>query len=158
MTDIIHMFTLLKEIDRCFAVLNGTPLPFPDNVSDKYQWLHAEAPFSILAHKAETPPRFIYSNNYALSCFNYTEAEIIGLPSYKSAAEQDREERERLLQAVTKNGIAYNYAGSRIDKYGHVFQIYDGIVWQLFDEAQDHWGQAALFWTDTRERPEWYRI
>lgn len=154
----IQTLTLLKDIDRCFQDLNGKSLPCPENVSDKFQWLHEKAPFSILAHKNEKPPKFIYANNYALSCFKYTAAEIVGLPSYQSAAEQDREERERLLQSVTQNGIAYNYAGPRIDKYGHIFNIYDGIVWQLFDEVQNPWGQAALFWTDNSERPDWYQL
>lgn len=141
-------YALIKQIDDCFCKLNGTPLPCPADVSDRYKWLDEEAPYSILAHNHSDDPHFIYANRYALSCFKYTEEEMLSLPSRFSAAEQNRAERERLLQAVTHDGIAYNYTGPRIDKYGNTFTIYRGIVWELRDQDGKVWGQGALFYTE----------
>lgn len=153
-----HALTLLETIDNCFRSLHGSPLPCPENTVNRLQWLDEEAPFSILAHKNGAPPRFIYANDYALTCFKYSLEEMLGLPSNQSAAKQDRAEREKFLQEVAQNGIVYDYSGPRIDKYGTMFFIYAGIVWQLFNQDGTPWGQAALFWTDQKKRPKWYNI
>lgn len=146
---------LLEQIDKCFHRLNGTPLAFPPGIVDRHKWLHTEAPYSILAHNGGEDPVFIYANEYALSCFKYTMKEMLELPSRLSTAEKDREAREKLLKEVTKNGIAYNYSGPRVDKNGNTFMIYDGIVWELRDDDGTVWGQGALFWTDKKKRPDW---
>jgi len=149
-------YSLLKQIDESFAKLNGSVLPCPDNINDRYKWLDEAAPYSILAHNADKDPHFIYANQYALTCFKYTEEEMLALPSRLSAGEQDREERQKLLDTVTKKGIAYNYEGPRVDKNGNTFNIYDGIVWQLRFDDGTIWGQGAIFWTDKDKRPDWY--
>lgn len=138
---------LIKKIDDCFLALDGKRLPIPDDVYDRYKWLDEEANYSILAHDNSADPVFVYANKYALSCFKYTLDEILFLPSRLSASAPNRSERERLLKAVAQNGIAYDYSGDRVDKYGNSFTIYDGIVWELKDENGEKWGQAALFWT-----------
>ncbi|MDR2950471.1 MAG: MEKHLA domain-containing protein [Prevotella sp.] len=147
---------LIRQIDDCFYKLSGKRLPTPHDITDRYQWLDEEAPYSILAHNANADPHFIYANKYALSCFKYTLEEMLSLHSRLSAADEDRAERAQLLQIVTCDGIAYNYSGPRIDKYGSSFNIYDGIVWQLKDE-ESVWGQGALFWTEEYNRPDWYK-
>ncbi|SRR5258708_5168625 len=148
--------TLIAQIDECFRALTGEHLPCPPGIPDRYQWLHEHAPYSILAHNAEADPHFIYANRYALACFKYTAEEMLSLPSRLSAVAQDRAQRERLLQDVTHDGIAYNYTGPRVDKYENRFMIYDGIVWQLQSGQGVVWGQGALFWTSEQERPGWY--
>ncbi len=148
--------SLLKRIDKSFQELNGNPLPSPPDIPDRYTWLHENAPYSILAHNADTDPHFVYANVYALSCFKYTSEEMLSLLSRLSAAEQDRAERQRLLEIVKRNGIAYAYEGPRVDKYGNSFMIYDGVLWQLADADNKIWGQGALFWTQKGNHPAWF--
>jgi len=141
-----EMRALLILIDNSFRVHRGTPLLTPAGIVDRLSWLHTDAPYSLLAHDGSEDPRFIYANHCALRCFNYTQQQMLGMPSRFSASEEDREERKRLLDIVNKNGIADNYQGPRIDSQGKRFMIYDGIVWQVYDEQSALRGQAALFW------------
>ncbi|CAA2102424.1 hypothetical protein MBUL_01678 [Methylobacterium bullatum] len=108
-------------------------------------WLHAEAPFAVLAHDGGEDPRFIYANRMALGIFGYEKDELIGIPSRYSAEAPERAERQRLLDAVARDGFVANYAGIRIRKDGTRFPIRDAIVWQLLDEAGGFHGQAATF-------------
>lgn len=139
-------YELIREIDNCFLALNGSNLPCPDDVTNRYEWLHEKANYSILAHNNGDDPVFIYANQYALACFKYSQEEILGLPSKFSASASNRELRELLLKEVTQNGIAYNYSGERVDKFGNSFTISDGIIWQLKNDEKKVWGQAAIFW------------
>ncbi|MCV9933165.1 MEKHLA domain-containing protein [Flavobacterium sp. LS1R47] len=147
---------LLKQIDDCFLALNGKNLPSPANISDRYKWLHEDAPYSILAQNADAEPYFIYANKYALSCFRYTDEEILTFPSSFSAAIENRHERELLFNKVAQDSIVYNYTGERVDKYKNSFIIHDTIVWQLENTIGDVWGQGALFWREEKQRPDWY--
>lgn len=147
---------LLKRIDESFAEFNGKPLPVPSGIEDRYKWLSEEAPYSILTHNTNNDPLFIYANQFALKCFKYTEDEMVGLPSRLSAAEKDREERQKLLEKVEKDGIAYNYNGPRVDKNGNSFHIHDGILWQVTDANGKRLGTGALFWAKGDKKPEWY--
>ncbi|RPH27802.1 MEKHLA domain-containing protein [Buttiauxella warmboldiae] len=147
---------LLELIDRSFMLHAGYLLPVPAGVNNRYQWLHTQAPYSLLAHDNSDDPKFIYANQQALRCFKYSEEEFIGLPSRFSAAETDRPARQVLLLTVREKGIAGNYTGPRIDKFNQSFTIYDGIVWQICQQ-QEVIGQAALFWPDDLERPDWFQ-
>ncbi|WP_428232380.1 MEKHLA domain-containing protein [Flavobacterium sp.] len=140
-------YQLIKQIDDCFLALNGTRLPCPETVQDRYKWLHEKANYSILAVDNSTDSFFIYANQYALSCFKYTWDEILLIPSRFSAAAADREARALLFEKVSKNKIVYNYSGPRVDKYGNSFTINEAIVWELQDKDNNAWGQGALFWT-----------
>jgi hypothetical protein len=113
-------------------------------------WLYNDAPFVILAHNTEDDPRFIYANRTAQSCFEYDWDEFITLPSRLSAEQPDRDERQRLLDAVTRDGFIDDYRGLRIAKSGRRFWIDKAIVWQLIDETGKRLGQAATFsaWQD----------
>lgn len=141
---------LLKKIDQCFTRLNSSPLPVPDDIDDRYWWLHVSAPYGIVAHNALLEPYFIYANQAALTCFKYSRDEFLQLQSRFSASYKDRAERQRLLDGVQRNGIAYHYSGIRMDKMNMPFTIYDGIVWQLTDKRfgshENTWGQAACFY------------
>lgn len=153
---ITSFLSLITQIDHNFLDKNGKALPAPPDVAARAQWLHEDAPYSILAHGTGADPHFIYANQFALSCFKYSPEELLQLPSRLSAAPQDRSERERLLLDVTLNGIAYNYTGPRVDKHGNTFTIYDGVVWRLTNPDGSPFGQAALFWLKETERPSWY--
>jgi len=140
-------YPLIKQIDDCFLTLNGTNLPCPGEVKDRYKWLHDEANYSILGVDNSDDSFFIYGNKYALSCFKYTWEELLLIPSRFSASAPNREERARLFKKVSQDGIVYNYSGERIDKNGNTFTIHDTIVWELRDKNDAVWGQGALFWT-----------
>ena len=122
--------------------LAGTPLA-PAGCGA--EWLYREAPFALLAHDAGPDPCFVYANLKAQECFEYTWNELVGLPSRLSAGPADRAERERLLDAVRREGLVRDYRGLRVAKSGRQFWIEDGIVWQLTDEQGLPRGQAALF-------------
>jgi PAS domain-containing protein len=130
-----------------YARLVGQPL-----VSDGQgaAWLYNEAPFVVLAHNTDPDPHFIYANNAAEACFEYTWDEFTCLPSRLSAEAPDRTERQRLLNEVARNGFTMGYRGQRIVKSGRRFWIEDGIVWQLIDAGGILRGQAATFssWKD----------
>jgi len=137
---------LLKKIDACYHQLTGEGLYCPADVEDRYLWLHEQAPYSILAHGRGPDPIFMYANHCALHCFKYSREEMLQLPSRLSAGPSDRAARQVLLDTVTRDGIAKNYTGPRVDQQGNSFIIYDGEVWQLGRDSGDLWGQAALFW------------
>lgn len=151
-------FKLIEKIAGCFQELAKESLYHPPAISNLSQWLHEDAPYSILAHNTEADPHFIYANKQAIACFKYTPEEIFSIPSRLSVIAQDRPEREQLLMVVTRDGIAYKHMGYRVDKYGSNFVIYDCIVWQLQHVNKKIWGQAALFWTEEVERPDWHTV
>ena len=113
-------------------------------------WLYRDAPFAVLAHDAEPDPRFIYGNRTAQECFEYGWEELVGLPSRLSAEAPERAVRQRMLDAVRRDGVVTGYRGLRIAKSGRRFWIDDGVIWQLVDEQGVARGQAALFssWRD----------
>ena len=108
-------------------------------------WLYADAPFAVLAHDTAADPRFVYANRAAQAAFGYGWDEIVGMPSRLSAEAPERAERQRLLDAVARDGFVADYSGMRIAKSGRRFAITDGVVWQLVDEAGRVRGQAATF-------------
>jgi PAS domain S-box-containing protein len=114
------------------------------------QWLYDDASFVVLSHNTDPDPIFVYANRAAQNRFGYDWQEFTSLPSRLSAEMQEREERQRLLETVARNGFIANYRGLRVTKSGHRFWMEDGIVWQLIDERGQHHGQAATFsvWTD----------
>jgi len=112
---------------------------------DSPQWLYACAPACVLAHRAEPDPLFIYANKSAQALFEYNWNEMVGMPSRLSAEAPDRAERQRLLNAVDRDGFATGYSGVRISKSGRRFRIEDGILWQLRDANGALHGVAASF-------------
>ncbi|KQT50529.1 MEKHLA domain-containing protein [Methylobacterium sp. Leaf456] len=140
----------LRDDGEFFALLTGSfrrlvgrPLvPEPGLGPD---WLYGQAPFAVLAHDTSPDPLFVYANRAAQAAFGYDWDEIVGLPSRFSAEAPERAKRQRLLDAVARDGFVADYRGLRIAKSGRRFPIGDGIVWQLVDEAGRVRGQAATF-------------
>ena len=132
-------FALLTE---SYKRLVGVPL-VPEGKDAG--WLYAEAPFAVVAHDTEADPKFIYANEAAQKCFEYSWEEIIGLPSRLSAEAPDRAERQALLDAVAQKGFMSGYSGIRVAKSGRRFLIENGIVWQLTGQDGLVHGQAATF-------------
>lgn len=138
---------LFDLITGSFRRLTGRELADP---SAGVEWLYHKAPFVVLAHDGGADPRFIYANETAQACFEYSADELIGLPSRLSAEAPERAERQRLLDRVSRDGFILDYSGVRIAKSGRRFRIANAIVWQLIDADGTHHGQAATFseWHD----------
>jgi hypothetical protein len=119
------------------------------------QFLYYDAPFCLLAHNGDEDPQFIYANVTAQKRFGYSWDEFMRLPSRLSAGEPDRNERQRLLEAVKLRGFIDDYCGVRIAQSGQRFWIDGVVVWELLDPAGVRHGQAAMFrrWRDLQELP-----
>ena len=143
-----HLVALMIESHRRLV---GRPLA--DETLDfaaQAQWLADDAPFGLLAHDTQADARFVYANLAALACFEYTQDELIGLPSRLTAEAPGRAERQRLLDAVAREGFVDGYRGLRIAKSGRRFWIEDVTVWMLGDGEGRTRGQAAAYrrWRD----------
>lgn len=103
------------------------------------------APFVLVSHGTQADPILNYGNQSALALWEMSWAELTCTPSRLTAEAPNREERARLLAAVTANGFIDNYSGIRIAKTGRRFRIAQAIVWNLLDEAHHYAGQAAMF-------------
>ena len=139
---------LFHLLDTTYARFIGRPLAPPN--TNAATWLYHDAPFAVLAHDTSADPRFVYANETAQRCFEYSWNELVGMHSRLSAETPAQAERQRLLDIVTRNGFVTDYRGVRIAKSGRRFWILDGTVWQLHDEHGVHRGQAAMFtkWQD----------
>lgn len=104
-----------------------------------------DAPQAIVAHGTEADPLFFFGNRAALTKFETTEAAFIGMPSRLSAEAPLREERQALLERVSRDGFIDDYAGIRISARGTRFRIENAVVWNLIDAAGVRHGQAAMF-------------
>jgi hypothetical protein len=104
-----------------------------------------EAPFVLVSHGNEADPVLNYGNRTALGLWEMTWEELTATPSRFTAEAPNREERARLLDAVTRNGFISDYSGIRISKSGRRFRIARATVWNLLDLAGNHCGQAAMF-------------
>ncbi|OWJ64463.1 MEKHLA domain-containing protein [Inquilinus limosus] len=148
-----HDPDFLRLLAGSHARLVGTPL-LPEEAgrddAAQVRWLYESAPFCVLAHNTDADPRFVYANKAAQARFEYGWDEFVTLPSRLSAEAPDRAERQRLLDAVTRDGFIGDYRGLRIAKSGRRFWIERATVWQLIDEAGVLRGQAARFseWRD----------
>jgi hypothetical protein len=103
------------------------------------------APFVIVSHGTEADPVLNYGNAAALALWEMSWAELTRTPSRLTAEAPNREERARLLDAVTRRGFMDDYSGVRISKSGRRFRIQRATVWNLISENGEPCGQAAMF-------------
>ncbi|KGM34830.1 MEKHLA domain-containing protein [Inquilinus limosus] len=148
-----HDPDFLRLLAGSHARLVGVPLlpaKAGGDAAGQARWLYDSAPFCVLAHNTDADPRFVYANKAAQDRFEYGWDEFVTLPSRLSAEAPDRAERQRLLDAVARDGFIGDYRGLRIAKSGRRFWIERATVWQLIDEAGTLRGQAATFseWRD----------
>jgi hypothetical protein len=104
-----------------------------------------EAPCVVVAHGTEADPVLNYGNRAALALWEMSWAELTRTPSRLTAEAPNREERARLLEAVTRRGFIDDYSGVRISKSGRRFRITRATVWNLLTEDGKPCGQAAMF-------------
>jgi hypothetical protein len=103
------------------------------------------APVAVVAHGTEPDPVFFFGNRAALLAFDSDLAAFTAMPSRLSAEAPLREERQHLLDRVTRDGFIDDYAGVRISASGRRFRIKDAVVWNLVDSQGLRQGQAACF-------------
>ena len=104
-----------------------------------------EAPFVVVSHGTETDPILNYGNRAALALWEMSWEELTRTPSRLTAEAPNREERARLLEAVTQRGFIDDYSGVRISQTGRRFRIAQATVWNLLTREGNHCGQAAMF-------------
>lgn len=136
-----HVALLLSSFYR----LTGRRLTADSEVSRDTAKDIYYAPFVLVSHNTADDPVFNYANEAALDLFEMSWEEFTSMPSRHSAEPVNREERERLLKNVTEKGFIDDYSGVRISGTGKRFLIKNGIVWNVFDENGNYYGQAATF-------------
>jgi len=104
-----------------------------------------EAPFVVVSHGTEADPILNYGNAAALALWEMSWEELTRTPSRLTAEMPNREERARLLAAVTAHGFIDDYSGVRISKFGRRFRIARATVWNLLNNRGEYAGQAATF-------------
>ena len=104
-----------------------------------------EAPFVVVSHGTEADPVLNYGNRAALALWEMSWEELTRTPSRLTAEAPNREERARLLDAVTRRGFIDDYSGVRISRSGRRFRISRATVWNLISEKGEPLGQAATF-------------
>ena len=104
-----------------------------------------EAPFVVVSHGTEADPVLNYGDAAALALWEMSWEELTRTPSRLTAEAPNREERARLLEAVTRCGFIDDYSGVRISKSGRRFRISRATVWNLLTEKNEPCGQAAMF-------------
>jgi len=103
------------------------------------------APFVLVSHGTESDPILNYGNAAALALWEMSWDELTRTPSRLTAEAPLREERARLLAAVTERGFIDDYSGVRISKNGRRFRISRATVWNLIAPDGSYYGQAAMF-------------
>jgi hypothetical protein len=108
-----------------------------------------EAPFVVVSHDAAKDPVLNYGNHAALDLWEMTWDSFVHTPSRLTAENIERVERAHFLREVTDKGISKNYRGIRISSSGRRFRIEGATLWNILDEADRYYGQAAVFnrWT-----------
>lgn len=126
---------------RGLAVAGATP--------EERAHLLYHAPFVVLSHDGAADPVFTYANLTAQRLFVLPWRRIVGMPSRYSAEAPARDERQRLLERVARQGYIDDYQGVRIASTGERFLIRRATVWNLTDADGRPVGQAASFaeWT-----------
>jgi hypothetical protein len=103
------------------------------------------APFVVLSHNADADPVLTYANLAGLQLFEMSWDQLIVTPSRYTAEAPIRDERERLLKQVRRQGYIDDYAGIRVSSSGRRFRIEHATVWNLLDKHGSQLGQAATF-------------
>lgn len=137
----------IARIAASHRLLTGRDLVAPGADPAAALWA---APLAVVAHGIEADPLFFFANRMALARFAATLGQFLGMPSRLSAEAPLREERQALLERVSRDGFIADYAGVRIALDGTRFRIEQATVWNIVDPDGSVHGQAAAFsrWTD----------
>ena len=104
-----------------------------------------KASFVCASHDAEDV--FNYGNQAALSLWGLSWNDFVGMPSTKSAEEDDsiQSERRELLDKAAENGVIRDYSGVRQASDGRKFRVDGATVWTITDREGNKTGQAVRF-------------
>lgn len=140
----IHAQRLIQSFERW----TGRPIMAGVNPGEDGERLY-RADCVVVSHGTEYDPIFNYGNLAAQRLFEMSWPQLTALPSRCSAEPVERAERARLMAEVTAHGFIGDYRGIRISATGKRFMIEKATVWNVFDEADQLIGQAAVFsdWT-----------
>jgi len=132
----------IARIAASHRALTGRALIDPADDPVRALW---QAPVAVVAHGTETDPLFFFGNRLALARFGMAPGQFLGMPSRLSAEAPLRDERQALLDRVSRDGFIADYAGVRIAGDGRRFRIEAATVWNLIDPDGSVHGQAAAF-------------
>lgn len=139
---------LIKHIDcllKSYLRWTGHELIPPASSPQERARTLFEQPFVLLSHGTQADPILNYGNKAALDLWELTWEEFTKMPSRLTAEPVNREDRDRLLEEVRRNGFIDTYSGMRITGSGRRFLIERGTVWNIMDENNKYVGQAATF-------------
>ncbi|HXJ42448.1 MAG TPA: MEKHLA domain-containing protein [Bryobacteraceae bacterium] len=140
--DVINHSAMLARSYRHFT--GRELLPAVAEAGDLARGIY-EAPFVVVSHGTEADPVLNYGNAAALRLWEMSWEELTRTPSRLTAEAPLREERARLLAAVTARGFIDDYSGIRITRTGRKFHIARATVWNLITPGGQPCGQAAMF-------------
>eukprot|EP00559_Dactyliosolen_fragilissimus_P003501 CAMPEP_0184860792 /NCGR_PEP_ID=MMETSP0580-20130426/5603_1 /TAXON_ID=1118495 /ORGANISM="Dactyliosolen fragilissimus" /LENGTH=293 /DNA_ID=CAMNT_0027358017 /DNA_START=38 /DNA_END=919 /DNA_ORIENTATION=- len=109
--------------------------------------------YVVISHTTSSDPIFNYGNDACLEAFALTREIMYEMPSGRSVVHRSKDEslRNQLMKSVTEKGFMEGATGIRIRGDGTFFKFINGVVWNLYDEEGDYYGQAALFDRDLFE-------
>ncbi|MBC1501232.1 MEKHLA domain-containing protein [Listeria weihenstephanensis] len=138
-------YQMLRLIEQSYEHWTRKKLPTPSIMEEeRLRWLDEQSPYGLLVQNNNEEPLFIYANKQAQIIFGYSLEEFLSTPSRKSAPPQMQRDRECLLEKVTTQGILMGYHGTRVDKQGMLFEIKNGMIWNLISKSGETIGMAAL--------------
>jgi len=119
-------------------------LPFSSTETDLTTALFF-APLVVITSDASADPILNYGNKQGLTLWEMTWDKLRQTPGRHTAEPLHRDERQKFLDTVQKNGFIDNYSGIRISSTGRRFKIEKATVWNLIDQDGAFSGQAAAF-------------
>jgi hypothetical protein len=137
-----HVLILLKNLQRW----TGYDLIAEYGFSlDKLGSQVFNADFYLLSHNNAADPILTYGNQQVLARWEVSWEELTTMHSRETAKPVDRAARSAMMERVKVDNYFNGYIGVRVSKTGKFFTISDGIIWNLFADNGDFYGQAAWF-------------
>ncbi len=140
---VVHRCRILCD---SYARLLGRPLlpNLPREDRALAQALYEAAPV-IVSHGIEPDPIFWFANRSAQRLWELDWQTFTHMPSRKSVAADEHQDREALLRRAAEQGYIDDYQGVRISASGRRFRIENVVLWNLTDDRGRRVGQAAAF-------------
>lgn len=136
-----HSLILLDSFQR----LTGKQLIKPTSSALEISQALFEANFIVVSHGVELDPILNYGNRAALDLWQLSWEDFTRTPSRLTAESIERSERDRLLAQAKQQGYISNYCGIRISSTGDRFYIENATIWNVVDDQNRNYGQAATF-------------
>ena len=130
-----------------FARFVGRPLLDADCGDVEMARRLFEAQIVVVSHDSQVDPILNYGNAAALALWDVSWDQLTKMPSRLTAEAVLRSEREKLFEAVKRDGFVEGYAGVRISASGRRFKIEDAVIWSVVDTCGAVVGHAATFAT-----------